>query len=545
MVAPQPIQSRLPPDRRLRDDLLAASRELRETHVSWVFLDDEHAIKVKKPVDLGFLDFTTLEKRHAMCLAEVRLNRRLTPDVYLGVERITRDADGRHRLGGEGDVVDWAVLMRRLPDAQRADVLLAEGDLGRDHVAFAARRLATFHAACRADDETARFGQPEAIARNVRENLDQSRAAIGRFVSPAQAAELERAQLGFIEENRLLLLERCRAGRVRDGHGDLRLEHLYFDGDVRGAALDPLFDRAQLRVLDCIEFNDRFRYGDVAADLAFLAMDLTHKGRADLAEQLVAQYARESGDFDLYPLIDFYEGYRAYVRAKIAALMATAPGASLDDTERALAEARRYFLLALASARRSPLPPFVLAFGGLLGSGKSTLADELSASLAAPVVSTDLTRKQLLSAPPTTRLYGGAWSGAYDPAFTQRVYAEVERRAGLALDAGRAVILDASFRSRSSRQRARELAERHHVAFRFVECRAPEEVCRSRLRARDQARTISDGRVELYDEFARSFEPVDELAPEHHIVVDTTTPLARSAAAIRQLLPAWPTDLTG
>lgn len=523
-----------------------------ETHISWVLVGPSEVWKLKKPVAMGFLDFSTLAARKAACEAEVALNRRLAPDVYLGVHAVRHDARGRFvidregeaepgrdateavasdRAAAAGEIVDWAVHMRRLPDRDRADVRLAEGRLGRDDIGRIARRLAEFHASARCDATTAAFGRPEAIAVNVRENFEQTREAIGHLVTPAQAEEIERAQLAFLDEGRELLAARIAAGRVRDGHGDLRLEHVY------------LSDAGEVTIIDCIEFNDRFRYADVAADLAFLAMDLSAHGHVELSEHLVARYAQAAGDHDLYAVLDFYAGYRAYVRGKIAAFVAAAPAVDHERRVRAEASARHHFLLALASERRSLVPPMVVAVAGIIASGKTTVADRLGFEMSAPVVDADHTRKQLLGVQATAPVHDGAWQGAYDLAFTEAVYAEVFRRAGVVLASGRSVIVDASFRSRALRARARDLATRYGVPFRLVECRASPEVCRARLRERARGASVSDGRLEIFDDFVARWEPIDELPADEHIVIDTGSPLADNLVVLRNALQTWPPGL--
>lgn len=518
---------------RLRDDLAGPEVErVEETHISWVFLTRDRAFKVKKPLDLGFLDFTTPEKRRAACEAEVRLNRRLAPDVYRGVLPVTRGPDGRHRLGGEGPPVDWAVEMRRLPDDWRADVRLRAGRLDAGDLERVAGRVAAFHAAARCDAETSRFGEVDVVGGNVRENFEQTRGAVEAFLTPAQARELEAWQTDFLRREADRFGARVAAGRVRDGHGDLRLEHVYLD--PAGAVL----------VVDCIEFNERFRYGDVCADVAFLSMDLTAAGRADLAERFVAAYARESGDYDLYPLIDFYESYRAYVRAKVRTMLAADPEASPRAREAAAAEARRYFLLALASERRSPLPPMVVAVGGVIASGKSTVAERLAAEMAAPVIESDRTRKQMLGVRPTEHVREGAWQGAYHPDFTREVYAEMLRRAGAVLTSGRSVVLDASYRAPEMRAAARRLARDHGAGFLFVECRADRETLRARLERRAAVETVSDARADLLDDFLARWQPADELPPDERLVADTTRPVEETLAALRARVPTWPAGLT-
>ncbi|MGE0786033.1 MAG: AAA family ATPase [Sandaracinaceae bacterium] len=513
----------------LRDDLGEGAMEVRETHISWVFLHERDVYKVKKPVDFGFLDFSTQEKRRRACEAEVALNARLAPDVYHGVVPVIETPDG-YRLGGDGAPVDWAVHMRRLRDEDRADVRLARGALSIADVDRIAARIAEFHAVCRSDETTAPFGGVDVVGRNVRENFAQTRETLDGLLTHEEAEEIERTQLDFLASRAELLARRMDQGRVRDGHGDLRLEHVYLEGEA-------------ITVLDCIEFNERFRYGDVCADLAFLAMDLAWHGRVDLAERALATYARESNDFELYAVVDFYESYRAYVRGKIATLLANDERAGGSARERAKAEARRYFLLSLAAERRSLLPPRMIAIGGLLATGKSTLADALGARIGAPAINTDRVRKHMLGARPTAKLYEGSWSGAYDPAFTAEVYERVYSAAKAVVASGRPVIVDASFRSRRMRADVRRAAEEAGVPFLFVECTAPHDVLRDRLRRRVLGESVSDGRVEIFDDFVKSWEPVDELASEEHVVLDTTEDLEDNLEQLRLHVPMWPEGL--
>jgi hypothetical protein len=521
----------------LKEDLASQVAELVETHISWVFVGQAEVWKVKKPVDLGFLDFTTAEKRRIACDREVVLNRRLAPDVYLGVVPVTRDAKGTHRFGGEGEAVDWAVRMARLPQSIRADVMLERGQLTAEHVEATATAVARFHAGARHDEETSAFGRPEAIAVNVRENFEQTRESVRQHIREDEAREIERWQNRFLEEHVELFRARIEAGRVRDGHGDLRLEHVYFQDEGSSAA--------SVTILDCIEFNERFRFADVCADIAFLSMDLEWHGRSDLAEWCLAVYARESGDYDMYRLVDFYESYRAYVRGKIAGMLATDGAASTPAREHAASQARRYYLLALASERQPLVGPSVIAVGGVIASGKSTVAQRLGRSLGIPVVDTDRTRKWMVGARPTDNISTGTWSGAYDPSFTEEVYQEVLRRAEVVLDSGRAVVLDASFRSPAMRAAARKLAADRGLDFHFLECHATAEVCKARLRERARGASVSDGRLEIFDSFASSWEPAEELGAGERIVLDTTRPIEVNLHRLQQQLPSWPEGLKG
>jgi aminoglycoside phosphotransferase family enzyme len=275
----------------LKQDLKRVGVELKETHISWVFLTDQDVWKVKKPVSLGFLDFSTSERRRAACEAEIRLNRRLAPDVYLGVVPITLDDTGRHRIGGEGPPVDWAVHMVRLPDTDRADVRLAQGGFGEADIERIAVHVAAFHGQARSDEETARYGTLAAIGLNVRENFEQTRETISAHLAQGEAEEIETWQGRFLEEHAELFEERIRAGRIKDGHGDLRIEHIYLDREQR------------VTILDCIEFNERFRFIDVCADVSFLSMGLAWHERVEIVVVGLARVERQEVLGEVDPLM--------------------------------------------------------------------------------------------------------------------------------------------------------------------------------------------------------------------------------------------------
>jgi aminoglycoside phosphotransferase family enzyme/predicted kinase len=497
-----------PPPRPTRVDLVT-------THISWVFLTDHDVWKIKRPVDYGFLDYTTLERRRHLCEEEVRLNRRLAPDVYLGVVPVRWSAAGP-TLTGDGAVFDYAVRMRRLPDTVSADALLRSGALGHDDLWRLAGTLARFYAAAAAAPA---YGSTDIVGTNVTENFDQVRPFIGRFLSAATFEAVRTWQAGFLAQQRDRFQARIEQGRIRDGHGDLRLEHVYFEGG------DPV-------VLDCIEFNERFRMGDVASDVAFLAMELDGRIRPDLAESFLGRFALELDDYDLYGVVDFYRSYRAWVRGKIAAFLATDPSTLPEKAARKAREAQALFALAEGYAHPPGPPAAVLAVGGLIGTGKTGLAEALARALALPVVESDRTRKWLAGVTPTDR----APDSAYDADASRRTFDEVFRRAAAVLGSGRGVILDATFRVADLRRQARELAARHGCRFLFLETTCDDATLRQRLRRRAAGPSVSDATEALLDRMRQEFEPVTELAPSEHLVLRTTQPTATLVETVRRTL---------
>jgi aminoglycoside phosphotransferase family enzyme/predicted kinase len=487
------------------------------THASWVFLTDDEAWKVKRPVDFGFLDYSDLEKRRRSCEEEVRLGARLAPDVYRGVVPVFRGPDG-FSFVGPGVVVDHAVRMRRLPDAESALAMLRAGRLGAEHLGRLAERLASFYTAAAA---TPALGASAVLAANVEENHVQTLPYVDRFVGAGALDELYRWQQGALAARETLLSERLAAGRIREGHGDLRLEHVYF----------PAGDGAPL-VIDPIEFNPRFRCQDAALDVAFLAMELEARGRADLAAGFLSRWARESNDYGFYPLLDLYLSYRAWVRAKVACFVADDPATAKETARRKATEAARLFRLARSFTRRRDGCQEVIAVGGMIGAGKSTLADELGRELAIPVVSSDACRKALRGLRPSER--GGP--ELYSEELDRLTFAEMLRHARSVLDSGRGVILDATFRAPHTRALAQALAREHDRRFLFVEVACDEETLRARLRRRAASPSMSDAGEALLAPLQRGYQPPAELAPDERLIVDGRALPARSAAEIGRRL---------
>jgi len=305
--------------------------ELMQTQMSYVFIAGDYVYKTKKPVDFGFLDYTTLDKRLTCCIKELELNRRLCPDAYLEVVPVTED-DGRIVMDGKGDVKEYAVKMRRLPREAMMDFLLAENKVTPEMLAGVAAVLAGFHHKAATGDDIDEFGSTDSVFRNTDENFTQTDKYIGTTVSAETHLRLKTWNANFIKTNEALFQNRVEEGRIRDCHGDLHAAHICFT--------------EKICIYDCIEFNDRFRYCDVASEVAFLAMDLDHYGRSDLSNSFIGAYVKESGDEELEKLLNFYKCYRACVRAKVGCFQYT--DAYIDPAEKAriLENTKSYFKLA-------------------------------------------------------------------------------------------------------------------------------------------------------------------------------------------------------
>jgi len=482
-----------------------------QTHISVVFLADDFVYKVKKPVDLRFLDFTTLERREHFCRQEVRLNRRLAPEVYLGVTPIVR-IDGRLTFGeeeGTPDVVEWAVRMVRLPEGRRMASWLADGTLRPYHVAVVGRRLARFHASAGRGPEVSRWGRLEVVAGNARENLDQAVPHIGQTLTPALHARLSAALERELARFGPLIEERAAAGVPCDTHGDLHVDHIYLFDDR-----DPPGD---IVIIDCIEFNERFRYADPVADIAFLDMDLRFHGRDDLARTLDDAYFEAAYDDAGRALLPFYAAYRAAVRAKVNGMRALEPEVPPADRERAAEQARSHWLLALRLLEPPVRRPCLVLVGGLPGTGKSTLADMLRDAADFEVVSSDRTRKRLAGLDASTPAAAAYGEGIYGSEWTDRTYDALLEEAERALLDGERVIVDASFREDARRSRFLSLAARLRVPSVFLRLEAPESRVRARLDARP--RGPSDADADMYEALAARWEaPTRESAPSTRVV---------------------------
>jgi len=299
--------------------------------MSFIFIADDYVYKIKKPVDLGYLDYTTLEKRRHFCRRELELNQRLSPEVYLEMVPITQDGDS-FALGGTGEAVEYAVKMRRLPQESMMDSLLGRDKVTAQMVARVAEKLSDFHQRAETSADISAFGGLDTVAGNAEENFAQTEKYIGAIIPQDTYQGIKSYTEGFIGDNAALFRRRAEEGRIRDCHGDLHAAHVCFTDGIY--------------IYDCIEFNDRFRYCDVASEIAFLAMDLDHYRRADLSAAFVDAYVAHSGDNELKQLLGFYKCYRAYVRGKVACFTYDAPHVSEGARGEALAAARSYFELA-------------------------------------------------------------------------------------------------------------------------------------------------------------------------------------------------------
>lgn len=496
-----------------------AAVELIETHVSWVFLAGDRVVKIKRPVVYPFVDFRDLASRHLSCQDEVRLNRRLSDGVYLDAVPVVQTTEGL-RVGGAGAPVEWATLMRRLPAPGMLDVMLRSGAVPSDLGGQLAARLVPFHrdlcASCGNAPEVA-----EAAAQVVTDNLEELAPFAATFRGAGQFDLIAAAMRRFVAEQGALLQRRAADGWIREGHGDLRCEHV---------CLEP---GGSVQVFDCVEFNRDLRCADVASDLAFLLMDLTRFGAEDAAADLLAAY-REA-DMDLPDeLLRLYWAHRALVRAKVACLKL-----KTVDTEATTLAAKAADYLDLATAAALTVRPVLIVMTGLSGTGKSTVARRVARALGAPIFASDIVRKQLAGV-------GGAapaaWrEGIYDPQWTQATYDQLFALAGAQLARGTPVVLDAAFLAAEQQTGAAEVAAQSGVPLVMVETVCDEATVAARLAIRAKEGTSpSDATLATYQRQRAALVAAPPLVPDKAlaILVDTAGDLPNSLDAVFAALQA-------
>lgn len=463
-----------------------------QTHISHLFLTDRYVYKIKKPVDFGFLDFTSLEKRRFYCHEELRLNRRLSPDIYLDVVALYQDADGLPTFHADGPVIEYAVKMRRMPQERMMSRLLEQGEVTEADIDAIAKKVALFHGEAVRGDGIALFGTLEAIRSNWLENLRQTVSYCGRTLTEHHHTQITELALQRLDQDASLFQRRLQQGFIRECDGDLHTENICLDG--------------QVHIFDCIEFNEKFRYSDTAADVAFLAMDLENHGRRELAELFVERYELYSGDTGLRQVLPLYLANRAFVRGKVESFRLDDPLIMDEQKSAAASRAQRFFRLARGYLLREQLPKILFLTCGPTGSGKTALADELAFQLGLAHFSSDLERKQLAGVAVTERN-----ADIYTPAWHQATYDRLFELARQRLTAQASVILDATFLQQRSRERFVRLAAESGAMVAILRLFCPDQLVRQRLEQR-QARgdSASDGTWQIYQQQLKTVEPAAE-----------------------------------
>lgn len=481
-----------------------------ETHISHVFLAGEFAYKIKKPVDLGFLDFTTLERRLFFCEEELRLNRRLAPGFYLGLARVN-GTFARPRVGGKGGLLDYAVWMRRFPQ----DALLARQCLTMDLIDQLADLVAAFHTEAPVAQESSAFGTPDVILAPMLENLEQIRARPGPSSLLARLDRLETWIRERWRELTPLMEERRRQGHVRECHGDMHRGNIALLG-------------GQFVIFDALEFNPRLRWIDTASEIAFLFMDLEQSGALELARGFLNRYLERTGDYGALQVLNLYESYRAMVRAKVLAIR-IAQG-DLGSSELAADhEAFAHYLALAESVTRSRRPALLITVG-LSGCGKSHVSRQLRVLMPLIHLRSDIERKRLFGFTESEKLGALPEAGIYFPAATDWTYQRLLHLAEEILKAGYRVLVDATFLQRCRRAPFRDMARRLGIPYVILSFEAPLEVIQRRIRCREAAGVdASDANLRVLEIQCSMRDPLsrDELNSTLHLDTSVDRPLEK------------------
>ncbi|MET9119174.1 AAA family ATPase [Streptomyces longwoodensis] len=475
-----------------------------ETHTAILFFVGDRAYKVKKPVDLGFLDYTERAARQAACAREVALNRRFAPDVYLGLGEVSAP---------DTEAPEPVVVMRRMPAERRLSRLVRTGAPLDDVLRTVARRLATWHAEAPGGRDVVEQGTRDALSSRWEASFAQLRALTDGASVPDGVPEIEGLVRRYLAGRETLFDSRIAQGRVVDGHGDLLAEDIFCLDD------GP-------RVLDCLEFDDHLRYVDGLDDAAFLAMDLERLGAPEAAAFFLTRYGEYSGDPAPPSLWHHYVAYRAFVRAKVSLIQAEqgAPGAE--------SAARRLLATALRHLRTAAVG--LTLVGGMPGSGKSTLSGALADRLEATLLSSDRLRKEMAGLPPERPATADYGEGLYTAEWTARTYAALLDRATLLLSAGESVVLDATWSTEEQRRAAHHVAELTSADLTALHCQVPEEVAAARLSSR--APGPSDAGLDV-----AAVMTAREAAWPEAVTVDTSGPLEQAASRALATVRPWGT----
>ncbi|OGA18289.1 MAG: hypothetical protein A3H32_12800 [Betaproteobacteria bacterium RIFCSPLOWO2_02_FULL_63_19] len=502
-----------------------------ETHISWVVLTGRYAYKIKKPVNLGFLDFRTLEARRFYCEEELRLNRRLTSDLYLEVVAITGSIE-HPSIGGHDQILEYAVKMRQFDEGGLLDRVQARGGLLAAHVDDLARTLAAFHRSCRRAPSGARLGSPESVLMPMHQNFVQ----VSQLISaPGDRAPVERLRQWSDSMGGALqkaFAERQKDGYVRECHGDLHLGNVFLENGT-------------VRIFDCIEFDANLRWIDVMSEVAFLVMDLRHRDHPELACRFLNAYLEFTGDYSGLVVLPFYLTYRAMVRAKIALIRSAQPNVRAQEIRAGRTEYGRY--IGLAEEFSADRPRWLALTHGYSGSGKSHFSQQLLERCNAVRIRSDTERKRGHGLERDAASRSPVGGGLYTEAAAHRNYERLARLTALILEAGWPVIVDGAFLLRWQRDLLLDIARRLDVPWLILHCQASEAMLRQRLAERARSNADPSEATQAVLEFQiRTGEPLTDDERGGALVIDPhdkqglVRALDRIDALVRRDTPARP-----
>ncbi|WP_414574834.1 AAA family ATPase [Anabaena sp. CCY 9402-a] len=476
--------------------------QLIQTHVSYVLLTGDYAYKLKKPVNFGFLDFSTLEKRQHFCQEELRLNKRGAAELYLEVLPITLEGE-QYVLGGTGNPVEYAVKMRQFPQETLLSSLFADDKLKETDLEELGRVVAQYHAKTETNDYIRSFGEVSQIRAAFDENYQQTAKYIGGPQTQAQFDETKAYTERFFAERQELFQRRIQNDYIRECHGDLHLRNICLWQD-------------KILLFDCIEFNEPFRFVDVMFDIAYAVMDLEAQQRPDLSNAYLNTYVEQTGDWEGLEVLPIYLNRQSYVRAKVTSFLLDDPSVPVTVKEEASKTAAKYYKLAWEYTK--PKQGKILLMSGLSGSGKSTTAKYLARQTGAIHLRSDAVRKHLGGIP----LYERGGDDLYTPEMTQKTYARLLNLGIILANQGYTVILDAKYDKQELRQEAIAQAQKHQLPLQIIYCTAPLEVVQERLVNRTG--DIADATVDLLASQLKQTEPFTDTEKPYVQIWDTTQP---------------------
>ena len=481
------------------------SVEIIQTHASYVFIAGNYVYKLKKPVEFGFLDFSTLGKRKYYCEQEVILNSRLS-NSYIGVIPITCD-QGDYRFQKEGEVIDYLVKMKRIPEKYFMKNLLNKNKITKKEINNLTKRLYEFYSSQISSEKLLKYGGPKDIRKTLKQNRELGSKFIGKTISETAFETIKYFNDVFIKVNKDWLETRVIEGYIKDCHGDLHLEHII----IRPEGIE---------IFDCVEFNNNFRFIDYACDIAFLSMDLDYNGYFNLSKYFVKSMMDKLNDSKAKKLVDFYKCYRAYVRGKVGSIRAEDENIPKIEKQKSYLYAQKYFKLSLKYALFGSDPIIIVVFG-LIASGKTTFAGRLSSELGCKLISSDVVRKELEGIPLTQQGGDHVYEGLYSKDKTNKTYNEMFRQAKKELFKDNIVILDASFSKRKFRDMIFKKSKKWNSKILFIETRASDKVIKQRLLEREKTISISDARIGLLKSFEKNFEKPQEISKVIYLKTNT------------------------
>jgi len=468
-----------------------------QTHISFIVLTGKYAYKVKKPVNFGFLDFSTLEKRKYFCEEELRLNKRLCPDIYLEVLPITQK-NKIYELRGKGKIIEYILKMKEFPQENIMTNLLRRGKITEGIIDKICNILVDFYNAGKHSKEIDGYGDWASIKKNIDENFEQTQSVVDVTIPKGSYNFIKETTDNFFKKNKDLFNRRIVEGFIHDCHGDLHSGNIVITDNIY--------------IFDCIEFNKRFRYCDVGSDIGFLAMDLDYQNYSHLSSYLIQKYIEKSGDVGILDVLNFYKSYRAYVRGKVIGFQLEDPNIEKTQQRHIIDIARKYYDLSYYYAQLCLLSfkkkrPLLLVVCGLTGTGKSTIALKLAIDYHATQINTDIVRKELAGINKYERHHDTINTGLYSPKKVDTTYTKVFEKVAELLKEGKNIVVDATFQKMKYRKNIVTLAKQYNAMLYLIECICPDDIVKQRLDERVKKKSISDGRWEIYLNQKTTYEP--------------------------------------